>query len=344
MNEINNQHNKLLIKRLLSVLFLILLALIIYHLLSNIMYPSSAKKKILYCSANEKIESIINIVNGDGSNPYGLVGILGNTTYCYLSWSPNGKQFVFTAKGNDDILRIYKVNIDGSGLILLGNGGVPKWSPDGRLIAFGDDDGLYTMEANGSERKKVSDYFATTPYWSPDGTQIAFVSIVDRNTVLVIVNKDGSKLRELTRTNRNSGRLAWSPDGTKIAFDAVFEDTNYDIGVVNIDQSEIVRLTNDLAEDGHASWSPDGKQIAFESYRDGNPQIYKMNSDGTNQTRLTYNQFWNAEPEWSSADGKIAFVSGSIGIWYIYLINADGSMQIPLTSAATGVCCIYWQP
>jgi TolB protein len=49
------------------------------------------------------------------------------------------------------------------------------------------------------------------------------------------------------------------------------------------------------------SWSPDGERIVFQSYRDGNPEIYRINIDGSDLTRLTNDPAKDFHPAWSPA-------------------------------------------
>jgi len=56
----------------------------------------------------------------------------------------------------------------------------PRWSPDGRRLAFTTGGQVWTMNPDGSERKQVTNIStgASDPLWSPDGKWIAFASDV----------------------------------------------------------------------------------------------------------------------------------------------------------------------
>ena len=103
--------------------------------------------------------------------------------------SPNGRSVAFIIgtvdmPQNRVINQIYTVSIDGSGLKQVTNGdksnSSPRWSPDGKRIAFIAAGQIWTMEPDGDDRKQVTHISsgAANPVWSPDGKWIAFNSDV----------------------------------------------------------------------------------------------------------------------------------------------------------------------
>ena len=103
--------------------------------------------------------------------------------------SPNGKRVAFTIGDvnydlNKVITQIYVMQIDGGGLKQLTNGAAssttPRWSPEGKRIAFVTDGQVWTMEDDGDNKDKVTKIStsAAAPVWSPDGKWIAFTSEV----------------------------------------------------------------------------------------------------------------------------------------------------------------------
>lgn len=60
------------------------------------------------------------------------------------------------------------------------NASAPRWSPDGRRLAYTTGGQVWTMKPDGSDREQVTDLSsgAADPVWSPDGRLIAFASDV----------------------------------------------------------------------------------------------------------------------------------------------------------------------
>ena len=73
-------------------------------------------------------------------------------------------------------------------------------------------------------------------------------------------------------------------------------------------------------------------KIAFTSWRDGNPEIYRMSATGTSQTRLTKNIAFDGQPSYSPDGRKMVFTSDRDGNPEVYAINADGTGVKRLTN------------
>jgi Tol biopolymer transport system component len=165
--------------------------------------------------------------------------------------------------------------------------------------------------------------------------KIAFISNIDQNNEVYVMNADGSNPINMTNNPATEYSPSWSPDGRKITF-ASSRAGSDDIFVMDADGGNPTNLTNMPGSDLEPAWSPDGKLIAFDGWRDtdlnpGTAQIYLMNASGTNQVRLTHDTASYRGPTWSPDGKKLAFWGGS-GPSEIFVMNADGTNMTQLTS------------
>jgi TolB protein len=128
-------------------------------------------------------------------------------------WAPQGSKILFYAgsgKGND---QVFTVEPNGQHLARLSrdvqvrandvvksiptNNIYPSWSPDGKHILFcsnrGGTNALYTMNADGSELKRLSRNLAFFGRWSPDGKNIAAIFGRYPHTAIGIMPPDGKE-------------------------------------------------------------------------------------------------------------------------------------------------------
>lgn len=144
--------------------------------------------------------------------------------------------------------QIYVMNPDGTDWKPLGLKDPPQdnydpvWSLDGTKILFhrygisGFQDGVYVMNANGSDEKQLISG-ALDPCWSPDGSKIAFSYEPNNKGIWLMSAADGTVLDQLT-DNAADIQPNWSPDGTKIVFARGARDYGLrSIYVVNADGS-----------------------------------------------------------------------------------------------------------
>jgi Tol biopolymer transport system component len=247
------------------------------------------------------------VMNADGSNWHRLT--LGIDTS--PAWSPDGTTIAFKrSRGGKS--EIYVMNADGSNQHPLtrhrprpvdsstddpAEPEHPTWSPDGRKIAFTAGDTITIINADGSNRHRLTGYrwgYGWDLAWSPDGRKIAAL----RQGAIFAIKADGTGLFQVTHSRGEDtvdSSPAWSPDGKEIAF--VRDEGNWGFGpngifVVNVDGSNERRLTKHEgsgSDDDDPDWSPDGRRIAFTRCSNScfNAWIYVMNADGSDQRQLT---------------------------------------------------------
>lgn len=157
-------------------------------------------------------------------------------------WAPNGKGLVLT-----DTASIFVQPLRG-GRRVVARGrdlAAPKWSPDGRFIAYvsqtkrAAQKGLWVARADGRGRRRVSLEAPSTFAWSPDGASLAY----GRADGVGLVRVAGGRPRTL-RLGFAAAVSAWSPDGRLLALVGHRGDDPDQIWTVRPDGRGLRRLTS----------------------------------------------------------------------------------------------------
>ena len=146
--------------------------------------------------------------------------------------------------------------------------GYADWSPDGSEIVFSaliPPWEIMMAKNDGSNLQSVPNTVGGEyPTWSPEGDRIAFSVWNDGDADILIINRDGSGLINLTENfSANALDPSWSPDGKQIAFFAAEAGEDYEIFTIMVEGSFTAQLTDNKMNDWAPDWSPNGNEIAF---------------------------------------------------------------------------------
>jgi len=111
------------------------------------------------------------------------------------------------------------------------------------------------------------------PRFSPDGRQIAFQSFRSGDFDLWIRPANRGRARALTSGPHDDREPAWFPDGQRLAFTSD-RNGNLDVWQLEMASGQVTPLTSDPADDYWPAVSPDGSRLAFVSDRAGLPALY----------------------------------------------------------------------
>ena len=255
--------------------------------------------------------------------------------------SPDGKSIVYTLSyavmdDNETRSEIWLVSADGTNARRFTSGDNdrrPRWSPDGKWIAF-----ISNRE---------------TDRGTPTGGDIE-----DRNRPQIyLISPHGGEAMKLTDSKSGAGGFAWSGDSTRIVYTAqvpftdeeekkrrdrddakvIDEDFRYSsLHVIDIESRRPEEIVRGDFVVGQPAWSPDGTQIAYS--RRPTPRaddsslsdIYVARADGSGTPRKLYeNEGSDTGPVWSADGGTILFSTrpasqGPVGFSRLHAIPEGG--------------------
>ena len=253
------------------------------------------------------------------------------------NWSPDQKSIVFHQSSRDirhASLRV--VSLDGKRNQHLGTGSMPRFSPDGSMIAFSAaGEGVGVMRSDGTERRIVSSK-GLSIHWLGASRKLAYSSggqfySFDLATEMTTPLIRGDAADRYTSLYWNS---AWSHDANRVVFKGrSAESGDDDVAIFDLRQPDrIWVLVSDVQiQDIDFSWSADDREILFLS-TDTNSGKAIMNvvaSDGSGVVRQSIDktEFTQLTGAHLSPDGGQIAVSGLMQRQLphrIYRMDADG--------------------
>src|SRR4051812_2933258 len=165
-------------------------------------------------------------------------------------------------------------------------------SPDGKEIAFDLLGDLYTIPIAGGEAKALTHDIAwqMQPRYSPDGKSIAFTSDQGGGDNIWLVDRDGKNPRAVTKESfRLLNSPAWTPDGEWIVARKHFT-AQRSLGSGEMwlyhrtggDGLQLTKKPNDQKDAGEPAFSPDGRYLYFSQDTTPGP-VFEYNKDPNGQ-------------------------------------------------------------
>jgi dipeptidyl aminopeptidase/acylaminoacyl peptidase len=253
--------------------------------------------------------------------------------------SPDGKWVAYTVKtanlkDDKNYERIWMVSVSGGNPIALTADGVasshPRWSPDGKSLAFisargggasdEDDSGkkqVWLLNREGGEGQKLTDTIQDVQSfaWSPSSDRLVLL-LQDPSPAEIEAARDKAKDVKAKPKPR-----PWVIDRLHFKEDELgyLDRRRTHLYVFSIADHRQTQITSGDYDDSDPAWSPDGSKIAFASNRTVEPDlnyntdVWTVDSGNTDQGKslvhVTTGQGSEAAPTWSP-DGKwIAFTT-----------------------------------
>ena len=191
-------------------------------------------------------------------------------------------------------------------------------------------------------------YRDTSPRWSPDGKQIAFLSDRTGKNQVYLISSKGGEAQQLTTFPNGASTLLWSPCSGKLLVSAglkhgetlqskpeepkpiepqrydrlkykwdgrgYFEGIYQQLAIIDVSSGNSLLLTEGSKDHSPTAWSPDGQYIAYmsgvgqqsedEQYSD----IYIMNLETKHSEKITGSTGYFRDAKWSPDGSYLSFL------------------------------------
>jgi len=301
-----------------------------------------------------------------GDRPFSLDDLARLRRVADPEVSPDGKQVAYTVRTTDlkedkHETHIWTTGWDGKETTRLTTGKdsetEPRWSPDGRFLAFlsarGDDneeEQLWILPRSGGEAEKFTEQKGGVEdfAWAPDGKRLVLVvSDPDPN-----VPADKDKDKEEGKKAKTKKPIVIDRFQFKLDGYGYLGARRKHLYLLDRDSRKVEPLTTGNYDEQAPAWSPDGRTIAFVSKQGTDPDrtdnwdVFAIEPRaGAAARKLTTFEGSDNDPEWGdsrlswSPDSKlIAYVQGGpdkliyYGLHKLAVVPAAGGPERILTA------------
>ncbi len=163
-------------------------------------------------------------------------------------WNADGSRCFVVFVGRDreknraQFVEVFTVGVDGSDLTFSASvAHHPIWHPDGQRILFNAADGMYLVNWDGTDLRKITDLNSGHPSFSPDGSMIVTDCFGGEfGESLVLIDPETGECEKLVNCPGVHGH------------------------------------SHERGTHPHPCWSPDGKSIIYDSDQEGHCQLYQV--------------------------------------------------------------------
>lgn len=146
---------------------------------------------------------------------------------------------------------------------------------------------------------------------------------------IMVINTDGTDVRQLTDDSATDWTPDWSPDGQTIAFN------RHTVGLhaIDADGSNLRQLTSE--DDYGPDWSPDGTMLTFGSWRTDNLVVHVINLETEEAFPVT--DTYSFSPSWSPDGETVVMCAQASSGTDLYRVDVNTS-ELELLYDLEGGC------
>ncbi|GHO96124.1 putative peptidase YuxL [Reticulibacter mediterranei] len=227
------------------------------------------------------------------------------------------------------------------------------------------------------------EYHDSQPRWSPDGRTLAFVSDRTGTAQIFLLSLRGGEARQLSSLTQGVSAYSWRPDGAMLLAHSLWKpgddqsdsqpnnaaniytriDAHWDgdgykyarhqqLWLLPL-EGEAIRLTSEPVDLLQSCWSPDGQEIVFAANRRPDPDLsvsmalWVLTVATGQLRRLTPEDGLAQMPSWSPDGQKIAYLytadqteTSNIAPWIVS--PGGGGIGHPAVTGAEQLTCQAW--